>query len=340
MRCVMWKPQVARLPRLPREGEAVDAHGHVSVYDARGEVQLYVDRMELLGAGALWQEFERLKQKLANEGLFDQERKRRLPRFPQRVGIVTSRSGAVLQDIRHIFERRYPITEVFLAGTAVQGADAPPQIVAALRMVQQIPNLDVIILAHGGGSVEDLWAFNDEHVARAICACTVPVISGVGHETDFTIADFCADLHTPTPTAAAQFCTPDQNEFRANLMLHEQRLQHAAYGLVIDTRRRLIQDHNALYRASPRAQIANRRQHLDDMSRSAARHLTRRLENDRARLSGATRQLNTLNPLATLEHGYAIVRKQQTVITDSSHFEADDQIHIRVQTGEFTARVE
>lgn len=340
MRCVMWKTQVARLPRLPREGEAVNAHGHVSVYDARGEVQLYVDQIELLGAGALWQEFERLKQKLAAEGMFDEARKRPLPRFPQRIGIVTSRSGAVLQDIRHIFERRYPTTEVFLASTAVQGADAPPQIVAALTRIQRVPDLDVVILARGGGSVEDLWAFNDERVARAICACRVPVVSGVGHETDFTIADFCADLRAPTPTAAAQFCTPDQNELRANIMVHQQRLQHAAYEIVVDARRRLIQDQNALHRASPRSQIENRRQHLDELTRTATRNLTRQMERQRANLSGAARQLGALNPLATLERGYAIVRLDNRVITDAAQVHANDEVSIRVQNGEFQARVE
>lgn len=340
MRCVMWKPQVARLPRLPGEGEAVNAHGHVSVYDARGEVQLYVDRLELLGAGVLWQEFERLKQKLAAEGLFAQERKRPLPRFPQRIGIVTSRSGAVLQDIRHIFERRYPVIQVFLASTAVQGVDAPLQIVAALNTIQQIPSLDVILLARGGGSMEDLWAFNDERVARAICACRVPVVCGVGHETDFTIADFCADLRAPTPTAAAQFCTPDQMELRTNLILHQQRLQRAAFELVLDARQRLNHDRAALYRASPRAKIANQRQHLDELSRSAARHLSRRIETRRALIFAATRQLNTLNPLATLDRGYAIVRKQETVVTDASQLTPNDLINVRVKRGEFDARVE
>jgi len=340
MRCVMWKGQVARLPRLPREGEAVNAHGHVSVYDARGEVQLYVDAMELLGAGALWQEFEKLKQKLANEGLFDEGRKRPLPKFPQRIGIVTSKSGAVLQDIRHILERRYPIPQVFLAPTAVQGADAPPQIVAALKRVQQIPNLDVILLARGGGSIEDLWAFNDERVARAIVACRVPVVSGVGHETDFTIADFCADLRAPTPTAAAQFCTPDQNELRANMILYEQRLQRAIREQLLETRRSLIHSTNALQRASPRAQIENRRQRLDDLTSNARRHLQRRVEIQRAELASATRQLNTLNPLATLERGYAIVQKEKSVVTAAAQVSANDVINVRVREGEFSARVE
>ena len=340
MRCVMWKGQVARLPRLPREGEAVNAHGHVSVYDARGEVQLYVDTLEMLGAGALWQEFEKLKTKLANEGLFDDARKRSLPKFPQRIGIVTSRSGAVIQDIRHILERRYPLPQVFLANTAVQGADAPQQIVAALRLVQQIPNLDVIILARGGGSIEDLWAFNAERVARAIVASRVPVISGVGHETDFTIADFCADLRAPTPTAAAQFCTPDQNELRANLLLYEQRLQRAIREEVIQARRAVIHSTAALHRVSPRAQIENRRQRLDDVTRNATRHLQRRIEIERAQLLSATRQLNTLNPLSTLERGYAIVQKENHVITSADQVATKDVVHVRVRQGEFSARVE
>jgi exodeoxyribonuclease VII large subunit len=340
MRCVMWKGQVARLPRLPREGEAVYAHGHVSVYDARGEVQLYVDTMELLGAGVLWQEFEQLKQKLAAEGLFDESRKRPLPKFPQRIGIVTSRSGAVLQDIRHILERRYPLPEVFLASTTVQGADAPPQIVAALKRVQQVPDLDVIILARGGGSIEDLWAFNDERVARAIVAARVPVVCGVGHETDFTIADFCADLRAPTPTAAAQFCTPDQNELRANLLLYQQRLRRATREQVRDAQRRLMQDLHALRRAAPRARIVQRRQQLDDLTRDATRHLKLRLDKQRAAWASAQRHLNALNPLATLERGYAIVRRENVVVTHPAQVQINDRINIRVRDGAFDARVE
>jgi exodeoxyribonuclease VII large subunit len=296
--------------------------------------------MELLGAGALWQEFEKLKQRLANEGLFDESRKRPLPKFPQRIGIVTSRSGAVIQDIRHTLERRYPLPQVFLANTAVQGADAPPQIVNALRLVQQIPDLDVIILARGGGSIEDLWAFNDERVARAICASAVPVVCGVGHETDFTIADFCADVRAPTPTAAAQFCTPDQNELRAGVLLVERRLKRAVGEHVLDARRRLVQDLYTLHRASPSALIAQRRQRLDDLVRASTHRLAGQLEKRRARLSGASRQLYALNPLATLERGYAIVRQDESVVTDPAQVSANDRINIRVRAGEFTARVE
>jgi len=340
LRCVMWKSQVARLARLPREGEAVNARGHVSVYDARGEVQLYVDEMELLGAGALWQEFEKLKTKLANEGLFDEERKRPLPKFPQRIGIVTSRAGAALQDMRHIFELRYPLVNIYLAHTLVQGVNAPPQIVAALKQLEQIPNLDVIILARGGGSIEDLWAFNDERVARAIVAARVPVVSGVGHETDFTIADFCADVRAPTPTAAAQFCAPDQNELRANLDSARQFLERTAREMTLDARQRTTLAAAALRRASPRAQIQQRRQRADEVTRALTRVMTRRLEKQRFALQSVQRQLDTLNPLATLERGYAIVRHNGASVTRVAQLQRDDALDIRVHDGAFTARVE
>lgn len=340
LRCVMWRREAARVPRLPREGEAIYAHGRFSVYDARGEVQLYVDEIEILGAGELWQEFERLKQRLEAEGLFDAARKRPLPRFPQRIGLVTSRDGAVLHDILHILTKRYPLPELFLAPCAVQGLDAPPQIVAALDCVQRVPKLDLIILARGGGSIQDLWAFNDERVARAICKSRVPIVCGVGHETDFTIADFCADLRAPTPTAAAQFCTPDQNELRANLMLCERRLARAAYTALSEARQRLVSDANALQRASPRTQIANRRQQIDDLTRRSGESLQRRLTLQRAQLRGATRHLEALNPLATLERGYAIVRKQGTVVTSTAQVAASDLLQIRFHEGEIGARVE
>lgn len=340
IRCVMWRREAARLPRLPREGEAVYAHGHFSVYDARGEVQLYADELELLGAGALWQEFERLKGRLEAEGLFDAARKRPLPRFPQHIGIVTSRDGAVLHDILHILTRRYPLPRVYLAPCAVQGLDAPPQIVAALECVQRVPDLDVIILARGGGSIEDLWAFNDERVARAIGKARVPVVCGVGHETDFTIADFCADVRAPTPTGAAQFCTPDQNELRANLMLCERRLAHAVQGALGDSRRRLVADTNALLRTSPRARVANRRQEVDDLAHQARDVVLRQLNLERAQLHGAIRHLEALNPRATLERGYAIVRRQGEVVTSISDVAPREIVDIRVRDGEFQARVE
>lgn len=341
IRCVMWRSNTARLPRPPRDGEAAYAHGYFSVYEPRGDLQMYVGELQLIGAGYLFQQFEALKRRLEAEGLFDEARKRPLPKFPRRIGIATSRDGAVLHDILHIFERRYPLLHVFLAPCAVQGDAAPGQIVDALKALQGVPDLDLIILARGGGSFEDLFCFNDERVARAIIASRVPVISGVGHETDFTIADFCADLRAPTPTAAAQFCTPDQNELRAALLVQERRLAQTARAALDETRRRLGGDLISLTRASPRTRIANRRQQLDDLAHSAAAQLVRRLALQREQLRGASRHLEALNPDATLERGYALVRLLPggLVVHSTSQVAADDEIRVRVRDGEFGARV-
>ncbi|MGB8647259.1 MAG: exodeoxyribonuclease VII large subunit [Anaerolineae bacterium] len=342
LKSVMWKGPAGRLAHTPHDGEAVYAHGHFDLYEVRGDVQFYADELQFIGAGLLFQQFEALKRRLDQEGLFAPERKRPLPRFPRRIGVATSREGAVLQDIKHILERRYPLPEIFLAPCTVQGEAAPLQIVAALQTLQKVPGLDVIILARGGGSFEDLWCFNDERVARAIVASRVPVVSGVGHETDFTIADFCADVRAPTPTAAAQFCTPDQNELRAALLLDERRLTGAARAALDEARRRLGADTAALERASPRMQIANRRQQVDDLTRTAAALLERRLALQRERLRGVTRHLEALNPHATLDRGYAIVRRgaDGQVITSIGQVQPGDSIQVRVRDGEFGARVE
>jgi exodeoxyribonuclease VII large subunit len=215
IKAVIWRTAAARLP-LPRDGDAVIAHGAVSVYEPQGAYQLYIDHLEPAGAGRLWLEFERLRARLEAEGLFAAERKRPLPPIPARIGVVTSETGAALRDIVRILSTRYPLAEVLLAPAQVQGATAPPTIIAAIALlnrwsVEREP-LDAIILARGGGSIEDLWPFNDEGVARAIAGSRVPIVTGVGHETDFTIADFVADLRAPTPTGAAASVTPDVRE--------------------------------------------------------------------------------------------------------------------------------
>ncbi|HEY6042894.1 MAG TPA: exodeoxyribonuclease VII large subunit, partial [Anaerolineae bacterium] len=284
LRCVMWKGMVARLERLPRDGEAVQVHGAFTVYEARGDMQIVCDRLYLLGAGILYQQFEALKKKLTAEGLFDEARKRPLPHYPQVIGIVTSRQGAVLQDILHILRKRYPLVQVRLASTRVQGESAPTEILAALEQIQTVSGLDVVILARGGGSLEDLMPFNDERVARAIVACRVPVVCGVGHETDFTIADFAADVRAPTPTAAAQFCVPDQNELRAGLLAFQRRLAQTISTSVAEKRSELQQGERALLRNSPRAHIVQTRQRIDDLADEMGRRLSRQMALRRERL--------------------------------------------------------
>jgi exodeoxyribonuclease VII large subunit len=204
----MWKNSALRLRFSPADGMQVEAHGAMSVYPSQGQVQLYLDALRPAGEGALYQEFLRLKARLEAEGLFDPDHKRPLPRLPHHIGVVTSATGAALQDILQTLSRRLPVLRVSVAPSPVQGVEAPPGIISALNQLNQLPDLDLIILARGGGSIEDLWAFNDENVARAIYNSRVPVISGIGHETDFTIADFVADLRAPTPTGAAELATP------------------------------------------------------------------------------------------------------------------------------------
>ncbi len=218
LKAVIWRTQAGRLA-LPRSGDQVIVHGYISVYEQGGAYQLYVDHVEPAGVGRLWLEFERLKARLEAEGLFDPAAKRPIPGRPRRLGVVTSPTGAALRDILRTLAARYPLVDVILAPAAVQGDAAPAGIVAALQLLnrwsaEQAP-LDAIILARGGGSIEELWAFNDERVARAIVASAVPVITGVGHETDFTIADFAANLRAPTPTGAAAVATPDARQLAA-----------------------------------------------------------------------------------------------------------------------------
>jgi exodeoxyribonuclease VII large subunit len=202
IRCVMWRDSAARVS-IPREGEAVEAHGRISLYEAGGQYQLYADYLQPAGQGELFAEFQRLKAKLEGEGLFDPARKRPIPRWPGRIAVVTSPIGAAWQDVQNVLARRFPIAEVLFAPTTVQGEDAPRRIGAALRRADRA-KADVVLLVRGGGSIEDLWAFNDESVVRTITAMQTPVVTGIGHETDFTLADFAADLRAPTPSARSE----------------------------------------------------------------------------------------------------------------------------------------
>lgn len=341
MRCVMWKSNAIRLYKLPMSGEAVQAHGAVSMYEARGDVQLYVDQLKPAGAGALWQEFERLRARLSAEGLFAPEHKRPLPAFPTTIGVVTSREGAVLDDICHVLRRRYPLVEVLLAPTLVQGAAAADLIAAAIETINRF-EIDLLIVARGGGSLEDLWAFNAECVARAIYASRVPVISAVGHETDFTIADFVADVRAPTPSAAAEIAVADMRELLASIRVSEGRLVQLIRDDLGDANVRLAHQVHALSRNSPQARIANNQQRVDEWSRRLAMGMQRSLALRREVLNGAVRQLAALNPDATLARGYAIVREKETgrVVKKTAQVKGGKEIRVRVSDGEFDASAE
>ncbi|MCS7261080.1 MAG: exodeoxyribonuclease VII large subunit [Anaerolineae bacterium] len=342
LRCVLWRSNAHQVRYLPSsDGETVLAHGYVSVYDPQGVYQLYVDELQPLGVGSWYARFEELKRKLEAEGLFARPR-RPLPRFPRRIGVVTSPSGAVLRDILTVLRRRYPLAEVILAPTLVQGEDAPPQIVRALRSIARVPGVDVIILARGGGSIEDLWAFNDERVARAIAASPVPVVCGVGHETDFTIADFVADMRAPTPSAAAELVTPDRGELQRRVQALRRALAIACSERIARLRRRFEVEKRALRQLSPRATLQRQRQHVDELALALMRALRYALALHRERLSGLRHHLAALNPVAILTRGYAIVRRQddRRVVTQVAQVSPGDRLSVQVSDGTFMSIVD
>jgi exodeoxyribonuclease VII large subunit len=343
IRCVMWRSTLPRLSYLPAgDGEAVQAHGYVSVYEPSGQYQFYVDELEPVGLGALHVQFEQLKAHLAEQGLFDEARKRLPPSFPRRIGVVTSPTGAALRDILNVLRRRYPLAEVILSPTQVQGEDAPPKIVGALQALGRWEGVDVIILARGGGSLEDLWAFNDERVARAVAASPIPVVCGVGHETDFTIADFVADLRAPTPSAAAELVTPDQDELVRRLILTKAQLADGMGEAIVQRRHALAGEARALRRLSPQAWIDQRRQRVDDLSHVARTAVAHHFSLDRARLDGLSSRLSALNAEATLARGYTIVRRREDglVVSRVAQVSPGDRLSVHVSDGEFESVVQ
>ena len=343
--CVMWRNDALRLRRLPVDGEQVAIHGYISLYEPQGKLQFYADRLDLAGLGKLYQEFERLKAQLAAEGLFDAARKQPLPVWPARIGVVTSSKAAALRDILRTLAVRYPLVDVLLAPTAVQGAEAPAQIAAAIDLLNAwnlgVEPIDVLIVARGGGSIEELWAFNDEQVVRAIAASGIPVISGVGHETDFTLSDLAADQRAPTPTGAAALAVPDRLELAGQLPGLRSRLQSAAAGHIDRERRQLVQTRRLLERLSPAVQLATRRQQVDELSRSMTRTAAHRLAVQRAQIDGMRARLASLDPNAVLARGYAILQEPVSgaVITSVAQAASGMAIRARVADGEFDVTV-
>ncbi len=338
--CAMWRSSAAQQAVLPQSGDAVLAHGYVTIYEERSKYQLYVDRIRPVGIGDLYRQFELLKQRLEAEGLFDLDRKRPLPLFPRRIGVVTSASAAAFQDVQNVLRRRYPLAEVLLSPTLVQGIDAPAQIVRALDRLNRRDDIDVILVCRGGGSIEDLWAFNDEEVARAIVASRVPVVSGVGHETDFTIADFAADLRAPTPSAAAELITPDFSEMRMTLSRLAQNLNDA---FRYDLQRRydaLADQERLLRQLSPLSRVRALRQRIDDWQMHIASAQRGRLALLRERVEARERTLIASNPQAILERGYALVSDHVTGKRIKSVHDAHGDVIIQFHDGSIQAKVE
>ena len=296
IRCAMFRNANFGIRPQPRDGDQVLVRGQVTLYAARGDLQLICEHLEPAGEGALLAAFERLKKKLAAEGLFDEARKRPLPSLPRHIGVVTSATGAAVQDIRATLARRWPLATVWLHPVPVQGGEAPPAIVRALRELPTQAPVEVILLARGGGSLEDLWAFNDEAVVRAVRACAVPVVCGVGHEVDFTLADFAADLRAPTPTAAAERATPDIADWREHLLDLQDRLRAGADDLLEARRERLAQWSGRLGGLHPGRRMHERTQRLDELSERLGHQGAQLLLRGEQRLSGLRLRLVNASP--------------------------------------------
>ncbi len=336
LKAVMWKTSAATQRYTPKHGEKIRAHGKINVYEAGGQYQLYCDELVSLSTtGDLHARFRQLWDQLEAEGLFDEEIKRPLPLFPRRIGVVTSATTAAFQDIQNILRRRYPVAEVILSPTPVQGEAAAPKIVTALKLIDRY-GVDVILLARGGGSLEDLWCFNDERIARVIREMSVPVVTGVGHETDTTLVDGSADRRAPTPSAGAELITPNIQQLRERL--DEMRIQIAdATQYAIDGRRDQLGDvSHKLRLLSPASRIRNERQRLDEQSDRMTKAINNRILTVRQELRSHIRALDLANPRNLLDRGYAIVTRAMDGKRVASAQDAGEGTSINIQLGKGT----
>ncbi|NLA58521.1 MAG: exodeoxyribonuclease VII large subunit [Firmicutes bacterium] len=341
LRCVMFRGYASRLRFRPEDGLEVYATGSIGVYETGGVYQLYVQYLEPRGVGDLHLAFQQLKEKLRAEGLFDEARKRAIPFLPKRIGVVTSPTGAAIRDIISILHRRMPSVEILVAPALVQGKGAAASIVASLEALARWGDVDVIIVGRGGGSMEDLWPFNEEVVARAVAACPVPVISAVGHETDFTICDFAADLRAPTPSGAAELAVPVAAELLAGLSGFRLRLHQAWLQYVSRRREQLAHSERILQGWNPADNIRQRRQRLDELAQRMQQAVERQIAQDKRELHLAAQRLDSLSPLSVLGRGYAIARDGKTGKPISSAVQVDigQELDVLLQDGSLKTTV-
>ena len=339
LKSVMFRSYFSRMTFMPEDGMRVIAHGRVSVYETSGQYQLYVDDMQPDGAGSLAMRFEQLKRKLAAEGLFDEARKRPLPPMPRRIGVITSPSGAAVHDIINVLGRRFPAAEMILYPSEVQGAQAPAQLISGVEFFSMTGLVDVIILGRGGGSAEDLWAFNDEYLARAVASCAVPIISAVGHESDFTICDFVADRRAPTPSAAAEIAVPDVNEILRSLNAIQLGLQATMQKRIAQETRILNQIAQSRVFSRPDQMLDHFRIRLDEREADLSRAVEQTILQKRQATASLVGKLQALNPLSVLARGYATVSKDGKSITSVKQINDNDTLDIRMADGSVRATV-
>jgi exodeoxyribonuclease VII large subunit len=339
VRCALFREELGRATVPPAHGMNVIVHGRVRAYEPQGVYQLYVESITPAGAGDLHARYEALRAKLTAAGLFEEQRKRPIPRWPRRIGVVSSPVGAVWRDITNVLRRRYPLVELVLSPTAVQGVTAAPAIERALRRLYAQDGIDTIILARGGGSLEDLWSFNEERVVRTVADAPVPIIVGVGHESDVTLADFAADLRAPTPSAAAELATPDGTQLPAILGRLRDRAGAALTNVAADRRRFVDAERRALAGLAP--DIAAARQRAADLLDRGGRVVADRLERRRLALASTADALRTLSPAATLERGYAVARTADgRILHDASQTTAGEPLQVILSRGTVDTRVE
>lgn len=341
VKAVMFSYAAKNLKFKPENGMKIIARGRVSVYEPTGQYQLYVEDMQPDGIGALSIQFEQLKEKLTKEGLFDKSHKKPIPKYPETIGVITSPTGAAVRDILNVLSRRYPSADVVMCPVLVQGENAAPQLTQAIKRFSENKIADVIIIGRGGGSIEDLWAFNDESLVRAIYNCETPVISAVGHETDFTICDFVSDLRAPTPSAAAELAVPDSAELLLELSAQEQYLRSIMDKKIIDFERSLSNSARLLSAFSPSKRIDDGLSSLDSIKNRMLKFSENLIDINTRNLTKTASKLSALNPVSVLMRGYAYVTDENnTTVLSVNDVKTGDKINVKVSDGDFTAIVE
>ena len=331
LKAVMFRSAASMLDFEPKDGTMVVAHGRISVYEAGGSYQLYIEDMTLDGIGDLYREFEKLKAKLSEEGLFDEQFKKPIPKFPQRIGVATAPTGAAVRDIINVITRRYPLAEILIYPTLVQGHGAKESVVSAIEFFNATKSVDTIIVGRGGGSIEDLWAFNEECVARAIFASDIPIISAVGHETDFTIADFVADFRAPTPSAAAEVSVPSIDELNRLLSVYKSRMNQSLISKVNISKRTL----QRLIPKNPQDKINELSQKLDMRIQTLEQTYKLNVNERKRTLTECVAKLDTLSPLKTLTRGYSIaIDSDGNVLKQKSDIVKACEFTLKVQDGD------
>ena len=340
LRCVMFRSRAVGLRFIPKDGMRVRLTGNVSVYERDGNYQLYVDSMAPDGLGDLSAAFAKLREKLMLEGLFEESRKKLIPFMPKAVGVVTSPTGAALRDIVTVAKRRHPGIPLLLAPAQVQGEEAPQQIVRGIELLDRSGRVDVIVIGRGGGSIEELWAFNDERVVRAVAAAATPIVSAVGHQTDFTLSDFAADLRAATPSQAAELVVPDRLELLRRLSSARRRLNQSLQHRLIERRLRLERCLQSSLFRRPRELLRDRAQLLDQLTERLTNAMHAALNQQQHRLNIAREKLNLLNPWGVLQRGYSVVRRQDgSVVSSAASVETGESLDVWLHKGKLTVNV-